>query len=399
MSIYRIVCSSYHGAVLCLSIYVQSSVTIFYYIGSYFTPRFSILRFSILWVQAVLYFYYKRSEDMIPWWFTKFRKWYVFRQARKRGEAILHEAGQKGAHLVSETSEHLHKAADNILHRKGSDDMGHQHDPKYDDKDSFSENQKAELNNTPEEDSSVESFEEENKDKVGEMMNSSGNVLSLSDRSKGEVPRTSVQGRASSSLTERLNDEKKNEIINESIAADKQSSPVDVNIRGNEVEPFMDSSDRDYGEIHTGRAFADSLISNLSWDGEKDLHKDHKINDLKPTRRRSGRRRGSASSERKVDFSGVRDLKFDEKEQAERPRPPKLKLASTRSGMMQQFKESESLRSIMVPRDADDFNNEEEVEYNKKWKNISARIDDVARSFIPVSFFIALAIVLSEVMM
>jgi len=50
-----------------------------------------------------------------------------------------------------------------------------------------------------------------------------------------------------------------------------------------------------------------------------------------------------------------------------------------------------------VPRDADDFVNEEEIENNREWKVIASRIDDVARFWIPMAFVISLAIVLAEV--
>ena len=59
---------------------------------------------------------------------------------------------------------------------------------------------------------------------------------------------------------------------------------------------------------------------------------------------------------------------------------------------------NESSHSLgLSPRDADDFYNEEEVENNMYWKQCAARIDDVARFWIPFAFIVALSIVLAEV--
>ena len=51
-----------------------------------------------------------------------------------------------------------------------------------------------------------------------------------------------------------------------------------------------------------------------------------------------------------------------------------------------------------VPRDADDFHDGQEVENNMKWKYVAARIDDVARFWIPLAFVVSLSIVLAEVL-
>lgn len=50
-----------------------------------------------------------------------------------------------------------------------------------------------------------------------------------------------------------------------------------------------------------------------------------------------------------------------------------------------------------VSRDADDYQDEHEMKNNLKWKYVAARIDDVARFWIPISYVVALAIIFAKV--
>jgi len=50
-----------------------------------------------------------------------------------------------------------------------------------------------------------------------------------------------------------------------------------------------------------------------------------------------------------------------------------------------------------IPRDANDFTNEEEQLNNMKWKHVASRIDDVARFWVPLAYVISLSIILAEV--
>lgn len=70
---------------------------------------------------------------------------------------------------------------------------------------------------------------------------------------------------------------------------------------------------------------------------------------------------------------------------------------SSRSRRIGNINRATSCSNSVSPRDADDFNCEEELENNMKWKYVAARIDDVARFWIPIAFVIALAVVLAEV--
>jgi len=73
--------------------------------------------------------------------------------------------------------------------------------------------------------------------------------------------------------------------------------------------------------------------------------------------------------------------------------------ASRRTMALCDYESQSKLRtSIIAPRDADDFNDDEELENNLKWKVVAARIDDVARFWIPLSFIVALAVILVEVL-
>eukprot|EP00984_Skeletonema_dohrnii_P029240 scaffold19681_cov90-Skeletonema_dohrnii-CCMP3373.AAC.2 len=51
---------------------------------------------------------------------------------------------------------------------------------------------------------------------------------------------------------------------------------------------------------------------------------------------------------------------------------------------------------ITLPSIAMQFNNQQELESNVRWKKISAQIDDFSRIWIPISFFIALAILFAR---
>ena len=54
-----------------------------------------------------------------------------------------------------------------------------------------------------------------------------------------------------------------------------------------------------------------------------------------------------------------------------------------------------STRAVMgaIPKNAHDFHDEQEMENNMKWKLVSARVDDVARFWIPLAFIVSLSII------
>jgi len=313
--------------------------------------KFSLLSMAFAFVSllesvAVLYFYYKRSETIKPWWFIAFRKWY--------------KSLRRTSHMVSETSGNIHRKVDGIVEgtkKKSSElanDGDNAQDPKYDDEDSFNENCIDQIVR-PTEDSSVDLFLEDSKDNV--------------------VPVTSGNCSIDSAPIFEPNEKR----------AEKR-----VGRNGGDGDS-IDLSDRDYvGVVETDKTLGASYISNLSFDGLADS-KD-KLNELKPSRiERRGVRRGQS---KKVKFSEVADGKLSQ--QSVEQRSPTSRRAS-----MESFRENPSagsLRSILVPRDADDFNNEEEVEHNRHWKNTAARIDNVARFWIPLAFFISLSVILSQAM-
>ena len=59
--------------------------------------------------------------------------------------------------------------------------------------------------------------------------------------------------------------------------------------------------------------------------------------------------------------------------------------------------QNQSFHSLaLVPKDADDFHDNQEMENNKKWKRLSARIDNTARTWIPLTFIVAMAVIFAE---
>jgi len=343
--------------------------------------KFSILSMSFAFVSlmecvAVLYFYYKRSEDMIPWWFTEFRKWYGFRQARKRAAQVVTGTKQTVVRGVDNVVDSVAKVRKSYSGEYTGDHAKNmkRHDPKCDDADSFSENDNDDgKNNAPQEDSSFASFEEENRDKLG-----------LSE-------------------TERDRDKHGHSEMSIDIAKELEAEQKKADANGVEI------SDGDFGEILAGSALTQSLVSRLSFDGMEDSN-DKLLKDLQPTKRQAARR-GHASARgesRRVSFTFETDSPEPESQEhppfvSTQPKPTARRLSleetpmGSRGDMMKSFRtDAESFRSLVVPRDADDFHDVDEIEHNRKWKNIAARIDDVARFWIPMAFAISLAIVLSQ---
>ena len=90
----------------------------------------------------------------------------------------------------------------------------------------------------------------------------------------------------------------------------------------------------------------------------------------------------------------------DQSAQIEDPAPGQRRLPR-RSIMLRDYQDKFG-NSIVAgiasgPKNADDFNDEQEIENNQKWKWVASRIDDVARFWIPLAYIIALAIILAEV--
>lgn len=50
-----------------------------------------------------------------------------------------------------------------------------------------------------------------------------------------------------------------------------------------------------------------------------------------------------------------------------------------------------------VSRDANDYQNDQEMKINVKWKLVAAKVDDIARFWIPVSYVVAMAVLFAEV--
>jgi len=123
------------------------------------------------------------------------------------------------------------------------------------------------------------------------------------------------------------------------------------------------------------------------------------VNQLQPS---PSRRRSSASSSAKL--QDTKHVNFSNQNIVYEDDTPNLRASLSLHKDKEANKSSATIDSnatissnTRVPRDADDFVNEEEIENNREWKVIASRIDDVARFWIPMAFVISLAIVLAEV--
>jgi hypothetical protein len=162
-----------------------------------------------------------------------------------------------------------------------------------------------------------------------------------------------------------------------------------------ESMPFDESNkSADFGFVDTSRDLSASIISRLSF-GDDPLTK---LNDLEPSTKRK-KKKSISWKERE----GSDEEPTEDKEESLRPNRRLLSLDKSRKSVREQMNSMHSMMSTMAlgavtPRDADDFNDEEELEHNKKWKVYAARIDDVARFFIPLAFFIGFAVILADVL-
>ena len=152
-----------------------------------------------------------------------------------------------------------------------------------------------------------------------------------------------------------------------------------------------------FGEIETTNPLTMSMMSNLSWEDRPQP--------IKPIIRK-GRRRGSTETDcdagPDVDH-GPEALPSKDNEAARRvnfARDSKLQL-SRRSSWIDEYQDMNAsvrtMAAVAAPRDADDFNNEEEMESNKRWKVVAGQVDDLARVICPAAFIVALAIILGEI--
>ncbi|EJK51657.1 hypothetical protein THAOC_29152, partial [Thalassiosira oceanica] len=80
--------------------------------------------------------------------------------------------------------------------------------------------------------------------------------------------------------------------------------------------------------------------------------------------------------------------------------PNKLNLSRRLSWMNDYQEMVSSVRAMAAevapPRDADDFNDQEEMVNNKKWKVVAGQVDDLARVLCPVAFAVAIAIIMGQ---
>ena len=73
-----------------------------------------------------------------------------------------------------------------------------------------------------------------------------------------------------------------------------------------------------------------------------------------------------------------------------------MKLDMYRKMQKERAPTRELFRDNTLPRDADDFQNEEERSNNVRWKLVASRVDDVARFWIPTSYVVIMAIIFAR---
>ena len=348
---------------------------------------------SLLESVAVLYFFYKRSELTPPSWFTYVKNWYIVRQTKKH----VSESVKRASSIMSESSDNAQQKMGNVrqsILRRFSDNDDEKSSNNIDD---FAENQINQPRpNLPKETTPPTI------DSSSERANFSSYVPASTRRQHPNLPPSNAR------MCNSKNEESKDDDISKLLETpaddadssvesfEKQDKVVDLaNVNPllhDESSNSLQPSDLagDYGVIQTGKSLQESNISNISFEDAQDIRD---IKEWKPTSRRH------SSLRKTVNFAPVNT---DENSNGIPMKRLSLedKIGSSRFDKMQQFKQfnsTESMRSIIVPRDADDFNNEEEIEQNMHWKTIAARIDGLARFWIPLSFVIAIAIVIADV--
>ena len=311
---------------------------------------------SLLECVAVLYFYYKRSEDMVPWWFHKVKKWYLIREATKAGDRALQNSVQLGSKAAVGAKDSLRNAGEAIKRLSTLNDGGGDYDDDGEQKDDNFKNEEHDFNEI----------------KPTEL----NHVTFSSSEQKHHLPQnTKPENISPSSSISSLNDEAK-----EHLGIYDQSSPAIET-----SSPLMNKEEQDEPPSSTIRLQKSSLRRS-------------RFVTTSP---------GEPLSERGVSRT-ILDTSRDSSLRVSENRLSMLKegipmLQQQQNISRRQFNTSnrvinESTYSLGIsPRDADDFNNEEEVENNIYWKQCAARIDDVARFWIPFAFAVSLSIVLAQV--
>jgi len=448
---------------------------------------------------AVLYFYYKRSEDMVPWWFTKARMWYWERQKKAivASVEVGSMAAEKGRDTVVRAKDSLASVGAKIA-SNDNDETEDNCNCNFNQNDnskraSFKENGddgrhadglddlnegKLEIRETQQQQHLTTTVDENEDDHDGNREDDydrdDDNIITPRTGTEKKNANPSYQlDRASTTADSSMDDRNPLDTLNETtLFAAVTASPTPATQSRNESQRQSSQS----AEDHYRNSFQSSISSlgNSKEVLEKSklpncrgmetssappvvLLEESNRNEATPTASGIGLRSSLRSSGRfhtmatqpslnnpsKLEShsansapsairndtarrpSALRSAAYDPRHVETTSRPYRRRsrhgLERSRRGLLidaesaHDFRmmhggvgvgergsggmDNESTMSLGVgPRDADDFYNEDEIENNLYWKLVAARIDDVARFWIPFTFVICLAVVLAEVM-
>mmetsp|Transcript_19495 Transcript_19495/g.41118 ORF Transcript_19495/g.41118 Transcript_19495/m.41118 type:complete len:730 (+) Transcript_19495:122-2311(+) len=260
--------------------------------------KFSLLSMAFAFISLlesvlVLYFYYKRSEDMVPAWYTYAKNWYLVRQ----GKRISKDVKECTSHLVTETT----NSAVDALH------------------------------------SATDAIAAHAKESLNKRKSSAADVSEISDEKEGS---------------------KRDGLVRRASDSDLQSSVCSPSKQLQfSVEPG-----------HPGETSDSDTPSSV------------------------------CSNSKQVQFSVEPSQPGETSEGASKRRNRRNSIRTEALKEYENQKESNIVNMLhaAIPRDADDFRDDQELENNLKWKYVAARIDDVARFWIPLAFVVALSIILAQ---
>mmetsp|Transcript_19679 Transcript_19679/g.30001 ORF Transcript_19679/g.30001 Transcript_19679/m.30001 type:complete len:747 (+) Transcript_19679:202-2442(+) len=297
---------------------------------------------SLLECVAVLYFFYKKKDNLIPNWYSFARDWYVVRRAKEGKDAVI----KRGSELVDS----IHHGVKEAVSRRESGTLSERAAAGIND--AFDESD--ERNNT------IRDVDENNEDFAHRAL-------------KSIDERNNTQSNGDDNNEDIWKDCNSEDIAPDALEPTENANQADLN--GSSAS--ISVGDIDFGVLNIKKKsssgnrddpLAASFVSALSDDGVP-LPRDTPVKESKKPQVRFNINEGT----------GVRS------------RGGSIHLQSRRSNLQRDNWMQES-QTVVVPRDADDFANEREVESNLKWKKLSAQIDDFARVWIPISYFIALPI-------
>ena len=338
---------------------------------------------SLLECIVVLYFYYKKSKDFAPWWWNQLKEWRTKRRARNdHGSTTKHsDTFEDNGRLSSRKGMSLGSLADLI---KSSD-----HTDSVCDEPKLVESEMVDRP-TPPLRGLDDCGEEEKKDSEGSSAQNCTRLdSSMSSNNEGGDTVGELPSRPKfdvSEVSERSMDLL--DMVGTPSTGKQESIKSEGDMAGN------------YGEIETNNPLTMSMISNLSYDDRPESVK---------SLTRRGRQRDSTETNHDASPGVDHGIAAASNKTQADPDDKRVTFSnegklnlSRRTSWMNEYQDMVSSVKAMTsyvapPRDADDFNDEEEIANNRKWKAVAGHVDDLARIVCPMAFAVALAIILGEI--